>query len=634
MATHNHQLNFVMNLKSTKFAAEMDKIAGGTKVLRRALQLLQKAGDTEEGKKPSDADTERGKGGIISKIFLPKLLKRIPKDLKLLAGSVGFTGAALAGLSVYLGVMGKKWFSWFNMIMDTRKEMGLTLPEAQKFGANVLSMTAKFGIAMDKVSNIARFVGTGTDIANNKVVELAGHLALLAKTTGASEQSVSDLGFFLHRTMGMSEELAKSVSTSVVGIARKTHVSMEALQTDIQAGRKAIFIAAKDIGGPAALGKLTAIAAGMRQVGARTDEVGSIMETLGDKSSKLFQVFAGSGYNLQTLQRYMSGIAQQINSGALAAASAGEIWEKLGPITLEKLAKSTDNTAASMKEFARIQNMTAKDQEAFLQETLGPLDRLGLAFGKFFGEQTKAFNAIVGGPMTWFLNKVADIAEGAVYYFNLMTKNLGYMLFIMGATWGDIKDAAIEVFGDIWTTWKSLGGAAIDWIGDKLKTVWDGLKKAKAFVDTLTGKTAKVNAAAENRVALVNPHAAQIKALEGVTNTEANKRARQHLMGRAQDNPSSLSPAEREVVFGAATPPASPVINVPAPTTPVSEAPGTKKDPAVELMKEQLKVLNKLNTNQEEAMKKADLDRSRYSSGSGGGSSSQPTNPLVDSQRT
>jgi hypothetical protein len=634
MARHNHQLNFVMNLKSTKFAAEMDKIAGGTKVLRKALQLLQRAGDTEEGKKPSDADNERGKGGIISKIFLPKLLKRIPKDLKLLAGQVGFLGATFAGLGIYLSVIGKRWFSWFNMIMDTRKEMGLTLPEAQKFGANVLSMTARFGVAMDKVSNIARFVGAGTKIAHNSVVQLAGALAMISEASGASEQAVGDLGFLLHRTMGLNEEAAEAASAGVLGVARNTGVTMDALIGHLKAAQKAIFIAMQDpnVSGEQALSRIAALAAGMVKAGASTAQVDSVMATLGDRSSNLFKVWAGGKFSLENLNNYMEGIAEQIKSGAIAAASAGEIWDKLGPITLAKLAESAKGAKVDVEEFNRILAMTPEERAKWVAGTIGPLQRLGLAWGKFFGEQTKAFNEILGGPMTWFLNKIADIADGAVYYFNLMTKNLGYLMFIMGETWVDIKDAAIEVFGDIWTTWKSMGGAAIDWIGDKLKAVWDGLKKAKAFVDTLTGKSAAVALAAENAVPLNDPRARNIMIQEGLSPAQANAKFTEILRQRAlTQGPASLTPQEHKIVYGTDTP--APIVNVPMPVTPVSEAPGTRRDPGVELMKEQLKALNKIGDAQEEAAKKADLDRSRYPGGSGGGSSSHPTNPMVDTQR-
>lgn len=98
-----------------------------------------------------------------------------------------------------------------------------------------------------------------------------------------------------------------------------------------------------------------------------------------------------------------------------------------------------------------------------------------------------------------------------------------------------------------------------------------------------------------------------------------------------------LTDEERKIVFGPTgmpepVPPSSSAVNI-MPSSPASAAPGASKDPAVELMKEQLKALEKLNANQEEAMKRQDLERGRYQ-GSGGSSPGGSSNPMVETQRT
>lgn len=407
--------------------------------LRANMAKLAKAGGVQAGRRPAGGGQGGGAGsGIIGQIFMPKLMKALPFDLRKLSGGVGFFGAAAAGLSTYLAIVGKNWYEWYEMIQSTRKELGLTSPETDKFGADVLSMTAKYGVAMDRVGNIARFVGQGTDIARGGVVKLAGALANISDASGASEESVKRFGFMLNRTLGMSTDMTEKVSTGVLAIARSSHVSMEDLQGDLLSARDALFIASKDIGGPEATKSFAALAAGMREAGAESQDVRAVMAKLQDRSSKLFSVFAGSGYDLNVLKGYLKTVKEEIDANSLSAAASGDIWDKLGSVALSKLAESAADTGVNLEEFTEKFNMSPEQRKAFVESTLNPIDKLKRVWNGFMADQVKGLASILEGWENWH-GSAGMLLED----FRDMTKVIGQFIFQM-RDWNAEADKAYK----------------------------------------------------------------------------------------------------------------------------------------------------------------------------------------------
>lgn len=536
------------------------------------MAKLAKAGGVQPGRRPAGGGRGGGPGsGILSQIFVPKLLKMFPFDLKILSGRVGVFGATLAGVSNYLAIVGKNWFEWYQQIQDTRKALGLTEPDTKKFGMEVLGMTAKFGVAMDRVGNIARFVGQGTDVARSGIVKLAGALANISESSGASEDSVKHFGFLLNRTLGLSTEMTARVSTGILAVARSGHVAMEDLQNDLMAGRDAIFVASKQIGGPEAINRFAALATGMREAGAESRDVQAIMGALTDRSSKLFQTFAGSGYDLQVLQNYMRGIAKQIQAGSLSAAAAGDIWDKLGAVTLAKLADSTLDSTQRLNTFNTTLKMSEEQRKNFVESTLSPIDKIKRTFREFMADQTQAMEAILGGWEKW-----AVISDVLLEKFRGMTKAIGGFIFQM-MEWNAEANRATE---------------------------------------------------ADKKIALINTFAKQIQRESqgffggGLSNVEANTIARQRLIEQHKAGV-PLSAADKEIIFGKA-----------ANVAPTAESPGSSRDPAVELQKRQLQQLQEINTNLERAQTQETLRSARYGGGGADGTSStHPNSPMVDTQR-
>lgn len=572
MANHNHQLNFVMNLKSGKFNTTIKDAVTQVRSMQKAIQALQKTTGIKPGKAPSKSDVDSGKGGILSQIFMPKLLRALPGDVSKLTKAIGPMSGALGALAVYAAYLTKQWYNWYTLITDTRKTIGLSMPEARDFGMEVLSMTSRFGIAMDRVANTARFVGQGTNIAETGVVRLGAALVNIADASKSAEGTTQQFGFMLNRTMKMSEDQTAATAAGVLAISRNAHVAMEDLQKDLMSGRQAIFLAQKTIGGPEAISRFGALAAGMRNVGAEGHEVRAVMGELGNRSSKLFKIFAASKYDMGEFQKTLSGILKGIKSGTLESAALGEVWDRLGPITLEKLAEGAQDTKDDMAEFNRVVGLSAKAREEWVLSTLSPLDRLGRSFGRFFGMQKEGFTKLVEGPMDRFLNKLADMSEYGVEVFDILTDKIGKDLYI---AWEQLLKGPVSTF-----------------IGD-LKWLYE-----KIFENPLTAK--------------------KITAPKTPPETATWMEGKPWL---------ATPPAEPTGATGrwrGAKPMAFP---------PNSAAPSVKKDPAVELLGRQLQTLQRIADGQDEAAKKADLERTRYN-GPTTGSAASEMNPMVQAQRS
>jgi hypothetical protein len=117
------------------------------------------------------------------------------------AGSVLIVGAAV-GKSIQL------FAAHYSKMIEFQKAVGMNTEEMHVFSSTVIEAAQRYGVAIDKVGDIAMRVSIGTKGTTSDVGKLAGSLGLLSTVTGASAASLGDLHRFFTRTMHWSEDAA------------------------------------------------------------------------------------------------------------------------------------------------------------------------------------------------------------------------------------------------------------------------------------------------------------------------------------------------------------------------------------------------------------------------------------------
>lgn len=646
MATQNHQLNFILNLKSQGFNAGLKKVTSDISKLQKTVEKISDSAGVDD--EPTPADNEAGKGGFLSRMIPLNFLKKVSGPIKQVATRLVALYGAQKVATFFLGKTVGQWGEFYVQMQDLRREAQLSQVDIRDFGAQVISASTSYGVALNKVANIARFVGQGTNIARTGVARLAADLANISDLGGITEQNAAAFGHFLSRQLEMTEEQAFKTSAAIIGISRATNVSADAITgiLNTQEAQQAIALAAQTVGSKEAVNNIAALSAELIKAGATSDQAQEVIAKLSDRSTRLFRLYAGSEFTFEGLTRAMIGANAQVEQGGLQAAAVGKVWDDLGSRNIKFLNKALGNLEGTQSSFNNVMNMSRKGIQDWLEQDMSPLQRISRSFSKFWTDQVQAIDGLLGGAGRRFIEWISWVGVEGLNHFREFTKWLGGKFY---QTW-QIIGPGIK---DIWDLMKSLGswmsekfGAVVTFVWDtfgekimavarvlkdvfmktlgfllkQIEKVMSGIRAAKELVDQVRG--VDEGARADKQVALINKFAEQqVKA--GLSHVDANAMARQKILNDMRAG-ITVTPEERALVMG-------PVQNTP----PKAESPTNSKDPTVQLLQKQVDETKKLREELMEERQKNELRNSTYRGTGAAGPGGRPVgSAAVSTART
>jgi hypothetical protein len=590
MATQNHQLNFILNLKSQGFNSGMAKVVGQISKLQKTV-----AGISQTNAKGAKGAKGPGKQSFLAKMLPLDVLKALGGPLGRLAGKLGALYATQKIGGFFLRKTIGDWGKFYVQMQDIRRETQMTQTDIAEFSSQVISSSASYGIALNKVANMARFVGQGMNLARTGVARLAGDLQNVAELTATTDETMGKFGHFLHRQLRLTEDQAFQSTVAITALSRATNVAQEQITTHMNNAQKAISIMAQEVGPQEAVNRMGALIASMVKAGARTEDVSAVTDTLSDRQSKLFRILAANEFEFSDLQNVMTGVNKQISKGGLAAAATERTWS-LGVQTLKSLHRALGGVKETQAATIPIMNMNRKALQNYVEQDMSPLQRIGRAFNKFWTDQVKAINELAGPAVRQWAQDWGFAAEIMLNKFRELTKWLGGKMY---ETWTGLKATFTE------TDFSALGRNIQKWIIDKIQWASEkvsglltNFRSVREFWDDLTGLTEK---RADQRLRLISRFAEQ-QAKGGMSHADANALARSKIQSdlNAAGNYSTLTHRERAaaVRFGL------------RPQVPETEAPANTKDPSLKLLQDQVNEIKNLRAELKEERQKRELQTS------------------------
>ncbi len=539
----------------------------------------------------------------------------IPLDLlKQLSGPIGKFARGLTAVAIgykiastYVKNTVGVWSQFYVQMQDLRREAQMSQVDIGKFSTQVISSSAAYGIALSKVANMARFVGSGINLASGNVAQLSADLQNLAELTGAEPEVVGRLGQFLFRQLELSEEQTFKVSAAISAVGRSVNVSQQEMTTRLLKAKEAIAIAAETLGKEGAVKSFAALIGSMKQAGATSEDIDKVMAKLGDRGSLLGRRFAGAGFEFTALQKDMSGVTAIMEKGGMQAAAMAEIWDNLGVTTLKVLGRGLKRVEENAKPFEQIMRMSKESVKAWVEQDIGPMERIGRVFKAFWADQIKSMNGLFGKDIKqwgrdWGFAFVI-IRDG----FNDMTKWIGERL---PGAWAGLQKTMKDWGGTISSIGRSIKVWIVDntrWAIDNISTLLTKFERVQRFWDELTGGA---NRRADESVKLITKFA-EAAARAGMSNVDANALARDKIQGdvNAQGSFKGLTNRERVAAmqFGI------------KPQVPKSESPSNSKDPTIQVLNNSLEELKHMRQEAAEERLKQELRNSGYVGGGVGG---------------
>jgi hypothetical protein len=375
-------------------------------------------------------------------------------------GFVKMGGLAAKGISVLTKVLELSFDEWskHTMMMEKyRKEASLTKQEAGDFSMQVISASARYGVALTRVGMIATSISKGLGKSRGEAVKLAAAMGDLGDVTGMTDETAVSLSETFFRQFNLSATDSSKSIHGLAEMAREAHMPMEEMGNIIGRNAEALRVlpikeAAKQLG---------ALAATMREQGASVEQIDGVVAKFGDTNSRLYKTFIGLGKSVPKTIDFMGQkvkfLREQFQKGAIDHTQYEVNLSRLGQqydlsrFQLEKMADSVGGLEGKMKSFDEVDKLSAEELQKRNESRATSFTKFGKrleslksGFAKYF-DSLWGPNAAIWGALDQWMDKISDVADAVDKFWQGFMGHLSEGLkawtsFIKGFEAADLLD--------------------------------------------------------------------------------------------------------------------------------------------------------------------------------------------------
>jgi hypothetical protein len=378
----------------------------------------------------SELTQERGQRVGLMTSGLAQMAEKFPivaKGAKMLAPILGGAlNLAIKGLTI---TVGKALDNWKNFTVEQEKyarATGMTRDETREFSAEIISASSKYGVALDKVQNMANFLGKGMKGARKEVARFAGDLSNFADLTESGEENTQQLARVMTRRMGMGFDQTEKAMFGYRAMAKEAGIETSELTQLLAENENFIRVKGKK-GAELMAAQGAAMAASMREAGFDFTHTQEVMRALGDQESKLMDHFRTAGFDVTKLAFQMKGLTNTLdpNNPAAYEKAISDMEQTFGISrqAIEAMAASADDINNKMETYT---DTTAQDLvklRADLEDSAGPLKKLERSWNKVVNSMTGVLNDILFPALEFWIDKIEMIVQGVKGLLGIVDKD-------------------------------------------------------------------------------------------------------------------------------------------------------------------------------------------------------------------
>ena len=439
MGAERQILDFILKPNEDAFNKGMKKMEKGVGAFSKAASDAFDISETARG-------TTGGVDEVLRKLTLEKgqkvgaftsgLAKMFESFPTATRGAMALSGVLGKGLTFAIDgltkVVNKAFESWKEFTVQQEefaRATGMSQDQVREFSVEVISASSKYGVALDKVQNMAHFVAKGYKGAQKEVVRFSGAISNFADLTGSGEEETGKLARALSRRLGMGFEGAEKAMFGYRAIAKSARIETSELTQVLSENEN--FLRVKGKKGVALMSAQgAAIAASMRESGAEVDSVREVMSALGDQNSRLMDHFRTSGFDVTKLSKQMRNLTSTLDPSHPAAyeKAISDLESTFGVSrqAIEAMANSADGIGKKMDIYRETTGRELVDLRNELEQTTGPLKKLERSWNRVMNSMTGVLNSTLLPALQFWVDKLDDVIKGWEYLFGVVDEDKAF----------------------------------------------------------------------------------------------------------------------------------------------------------------------------------------------------------------